>query len=239
MFNFSLKSKYPLYAVGGYVRDKLIDPNSTPKDLDLCMVAPSFEEMERAVKDMGGKIYLSTPQYLTIRCKIPEIGDVDVAMARRDGEYGDGRRPDETFIADDIVDDLRRRDATINAIAVDVSNDEIIDPFYGQDDIKLKRIRAVGNAEDRIKEDYLRLLRYFRFSITKDFALHHDIHRCMLYLEFVGGLKNVSQERIREEIFKCFRFDTLKTLSMLEKYEFIKKQIFENTELWLKPTMEK
>jgi tRNA nucleotidyltransferase (CCA-adding enzyme) len=239
MFNFSLKSKYPLYAVGGYVRDKLIDSDSTPKDLDLCMVAPSFDEMERAVKDMGGKIYLSTPQYLTIRCKIPEIGDVDVAMARRDGDYGDGRRPDETFIADDIQSDLQRRDFSCNAIAVDVSNGEIIDPFGGQLDIKDKLLKTVGDPYARFSEDYLRLLRAIRFAITKGFDISDSVGKALHDEKLCSGLKNVSQERIREELFKCFKHDTLMSIVYFNFYKNIRDQVFHNTDLWLKPTMEK
>ena len=238
MLNFKLKLKHPSFIVGGWVRDKLIDPNSKPKDIDICMVAPSFEEMREAILEVGGEIFLETPQYLTIRCKIPELGAVDFALARKDGEYSDGRRPDETFIANDIVEDLSRRDATINAMAIDLSNGELVDPFYGRDDIKFERIRAVGKAEDRIKEDYLRILRYFRFSLTKNFSLHPDIHRCFLYSEFINGLNKVSQERIRDEMFKCFKFDTTKTLLLLQKYPLLIDKIFSG-DLWLKPTNEK
>jgi tRNA nucleotidyltransferase/poly(A) polymerase len=232
----NIKLPFPTYIVGGWVRDKLIDANSKPKDLDLCMVAPTFADMVKAVEDIGGEVFLATEGFLTLRCNIPGLGAVDVALARKDGEYSDGRRPDVTHIADCIEDDLARRDATVNAIAIDLADGTIIDPFHGVDDLNMKLIRAVGNAEDRIKEDYLRMLRYFRFSITKGFNLHQDIHRCMIYMEFVSGLKNVSQERIREELFKCFKADTMLTLSRLEYYSMIKEQVFSNNNMWLMPT---
>ncbi len=227
-----IKFSYPTFIVGGWVRDKIINPKTQPKDLDLCMVVDSFEKMEQAILEVGGEIYLSTPKYRTIRCKIPELGAVDFAMARKDGEYSDGRRPDSTDIADNIIDDLSRRDFSSGAIAINIQTGEIIDPFEGVKDIENKILRCVGNAKNRFEEDMLRLLRAIRFSITKDFEMSKEIKECLNNGGLVYGLKTVSVERIYEEMYKCFDFDTLKTLSMLEKYPFVRDLVFkENMKL--------
>lgn len=228
---------HPCYVVGGYVRDRIMDPNSDPKDIDLCMVCDNIEQVEEQIGSVGGKIFQSNPEFLTVRCLIPELGPVDIAVARRDGEYFDGRRPDSTEVADSIEEDLSRRDATVNAIAVDVSNGEIVDPFNGVQDIQDRVIRAVGNAADRIQEDYLRLLRYLRFSITKGFDIDEEIESCFYDPATIAGLENVSIERIREEVFRCFRFDTNWTFTNLERFPVLRERIFSRG-LWLKPSLE-
>lgn len=235
---FNIKSNYPLYLVGGAVRDML--SGHEPKDIDLCMVAPSFEEMEKEVVDLGGEIFVSKPEYLTIRCRMPVFGAVDIAMARVDGDYSDGRRPDFTMIADDIKADLSRRDFSVNAMALNCNGGELIDPFNGYNDLQNKILRCVGSANERFQEDFLRMLRAIRFSICKDYIIHPSIMNCLINIKMVKGLENVSEERIREEITKCFRHNTNATLRFLVlRTPDIADYIFEKTNLWLKPTSEK
>ena len=238
MFNLpKIDSKFDLYVVGGWVRDAIMGVPS--KDLDLCMVAPSFEEMEREVIRLGGEIFVSKPEYLTIRCKLPNLGAVDVAMARGDGDYSDGRRPDITEIVDNILIDLSRRDAQFNAMAINLKTGELVDPYNGELAIQMKVVRAVGNARARIEEDYLRILRYFRFAITKNFRLHGDISDCLNdEIIIINLLQTVSFERIREELFKCFKHNTFDTLKLMGYYPNL-YQIFEESDIWLKPTSEK
>jgi tRNA nucleotidyltransferase (CCA-adding enzyme) len=233
-----IKFKNPAYLVGGYVRDTFINPfNNKSKDIDVCMVCESFEEMEQDIIQAGGLIYLSKPEYLTIRCKIPELGDVDVALARTDGDYSDGRRPDSTAIAKSIEEDLARRDATMNAIAVDIKSGEVIDPFGGIQHIKRSVIRSVGDAKTRVEEDYLRLLRYIRFSITLSFSTSSDIDDLARNDKIVDGLiKNVSEERIREELAKCFKFSTSTTLNEIGGRNYLFYRIFSGTNIRLMPT---
>lgn len=227
------------YYVGGCVRDELI--GLEPKDFDFVVLVSSFEEMEREILINGGEIFLRKPEFQIIRGKLPKIGAADFALPRKDGEYKDNRRPDTTEIASTLYEDSCRRDCTINAMYKNVESGEIIDYHYGEDDLNRGIIRAVGNPEDRIKEDALRLLRFFRFSITKNFRLDYDLYVCYLYSEYTRLLKNVSPERIREEIFKCFRFDMHKTLGLLtsSSYKYLYEEIFnDRTKIWLKPTME-
>lgn len=230
--NFS----FPAYFVGGFVRDQFLGVDS--KDIDLCVVAP-FEAIIPEVERLGGKVFVEKPEYLTVRCKLPDLGDVDIAVARKDGDYSDGRRPDEVFLANDIEEDLSRRDFRVGAIAVNLKTGEIVDPFDGIKDIELKLIRCVGNPADRFREDYLRMIRAIRFAVTKGFDLSYDVGQALNDEGLCEGLKNVSHERIREELYKCFKVDTLLTLRYLEEYKYIKNIVFDiNNGLWLKPTME-
>lgn len=234
-----LQFNFPTFAVGGFVRDKLIDPKSTPKDLDLVMVCESIDDVISEVERIGGETFLIKPEYLTVRCRLPELGPVDIAVARTDGNYSDGRRPDEVFLAESIEEDLSRRDARFNAIAVDLSNGNIIDPFGGINDILHRTLNAVGVARDRLEEDFLRAFRFARLSITKSFILSDEVYQAVRELN-TNDFASVSTERIREEIYKMFRVDTIKSMRMLvNSFPNLGRLAFEEREIWLKPTTEK
>lgn len=199
------------FEVGGCVRDELMGVKS--KDIDFAVEAPSFEAMRQAILDRGGKIFLESPEFFTIRARDKKLGPVDFVLCRKDGVYKDGRHPESVEIGT-LRDDLSRRDFTMNAIAKD-EDGNFIDPFNGQADIKNRIIRCVGNAEDRFGEDALRIIRAIRFSITKNMAMDHDIVACLMKSQIVMQLRAVSTERIREELLKCFAHDTFETLVVL------------------------
>lgn len=224
-----------IYQVGGYVRDQFLGIKSN--DIDFSVEASSFEEMHEYVKANCKQIYLVKPEYLTIRALHKDFGAVDYVMCRKDGYYSDNRRPDEV-IPGDIYDDLARRDFTINAMAID-ENNNIIDPFDGQLHLREKFIVCVGSTEKRFEEDPLRILRAMRFSITKGFNLSYEI-QLVFYNDsyWIPKLKSISQERIREELQKCFTFSTSESLSFLRKVPLSwSEELFK--EIWLKPTLEK
>lgn len=233
-----MKAKFKYFKVGGCVRDFLM--NVPSKDIDLLAIGGTFEELEKDVINQGGKIFVSKPEYLTVRCNYPEIGPCDIRLARKDGVYEDGRRPSEVFLAEDVKDDIFTRDFTANALLQDIKTNEIIDYVGGAIDIKNRLLRTVGKAKDRFEEDFLRLARAARFSITKDFILHSDITKCLWNQEIIDGLDKISKERVWEELTKCFKFDTFKTLRFLEATPLLRKKIFENNKfsIWLKPTLE-
>lgn len=227
-----------IYLVGGANRDFFLGLNEK-KDLDYTVVCGSFEEMRQAIIDRGGKIFVEKQQYLTIRAKVPGLGSTDFVLARKDGVYEDGRHPNSVEIAS-LFEDLSRRDFCVNAIAKDVDTGEYIDPFNGILDCQNKILRCVGSAEKRFKEDFLRLLRACRFNITKGLSFHEDIKKCLNDPEIVSGLSNISPERIREELFKMFAFDTLKAIELLNEYQLIRDMVLkrEKFRIWLKPTSE-
>lgn len=211
-----------LYRVGGCVRDKILGIKS--KDIDFAVEAKSFDEMRNHIISMGGKIFIEKPEYNTIRAHL-NGEDADFVLCRKDGKYSDGRRPDSVEIGT-IFDDLARRDFTMNAIAEDVETGELIDPFGGVNDIKENLIRCVGNAKDRFSEDSLRMLRAIRFAITKNFRLDYMIVGMLNDEEMCAKLQNVSPERIREELNKCFDKSTYQTLAYLHKFEFLEMFCF-------------
>jgi tRNA nucleotidyltransferase (CCA-adding enzyme) len=230
---------FTYYKVGGCVRDHVMGVRC--KDIDLLAIGGSFDELEKDVISQGGVIYISKPEFLTIRCNYPKIGPCDIRLARKDGDYSDGRRPDKVFLADDVRDDINTRDFTMNALLQDLESGEVIDYVGGLNDIQNRTINTVGDAVDRFEEDYLRLLRAVRFSITKGFDISLDIHDCLMDAQIIYGLKNVSIERIYEELFKCFKHDTLATLKFLEEYSELRDMVFDGLHcgpLWLKPTLE-
>lgn len=221
------------FQVGGCVRDRLLGRES--KDIDFAVEAQSFASMRQAVLDRGCKIFLEKPKFLTIRARDPQFGAVDFVLCRKDGEYVDGRRP-ESVEAGSIFDDLSRRDFTMNAIAE--IDGELVDPFQGQDAINRRIIRCVGWVEDRFGEDGLRILRALRFSVVLGFELDGDIHRFLLNASVERYLRGVSVERVREELNKMFKADTLESLLLLEKYPKVRDAIF-NSDLKLMSTLKK
>lgn len=222
-----------LYKVGGCVRDEIMGVPA--KDIDFACEAESFEAMEKFIVENGGKVYQSKPEFFTVRARLFGV-DSDYVLCRKEGKYSDGRRPDNVM-AGTIYDDLARRDFKMNAIAKDMDGN-IIDPFGGIADINTKKISCVGDTVSKFCEDSLRLIRAIRFSITKGFTLDSNIVSALNDYIVVTGIINVSKERIREELLKCFAHDTYLTLFTLYKFPLLIDRLFNNNELWLKPTLE-
>lgn len=177
------------YVVGGSIRDVLI--GLMPKDYDVTTSATPEEVMAIFKKTVPTGLKHGTVEVHT------HDGAFDVTTYRMDGEYEHHRYPKNVIFVDDLVEDLRRRDITINAIAYNPEKG-IIDPFNGTDDIQKKIIRAVGNPILRFKEDALRILRAVRLSTTLQFNIEESTLRAMV--ETMDGLRFISEERIREEL---------------------------------------
>ncbi len=217
-----------IFKVGGAVRDQFLDLKS--KDIDLAVEAKSFDEMREEVIRRNGKIYVETPQYFTIRAKLPTLGDVDFSLCRRDGIYKDGRHPESVEPAS-ILDDLARRDFTINAI--DIDTNETLDPHNGIEDIVNKTIKCVGDPHLRFEEDSLRILRALRFHITKRFHIHDDTVEAMYKNKH--NLLNLPVERIRDEFYRMFKYHTFSTLKAIDRFEL--GFLFRDLKLELIPTI--
>ena len=186
------------YIVGGCVRDSIL--GRTPHDYDICTSATPSEMLE-IFKDK--KIIETGLQHGTVTVVV-NGEPYEITTYRIDGIYSDNRRPDTVTFTDKLVEDLRRRDFTINAMAY---NDEegLIDPFNGMEDIKYKKISCVGFAEDRFGEDALRILRAIRFAAQLEFTImpgtDREIHKQYKNLE------NISIERINSEFCKIASSD--------------------------------
>lgn len=221
-----------LYKVGGCVRDEIM--GLKPHDIDYVAVgADSFEDLEIWLKDHGAMIWLSKPEFLTVRAKLGGI-DADFVLSRKDGAYTDGRHPDEVVIGS-LMDDLSRRDFTMNALAKGWGG-TIIDPFKGREDIEAKIIRAVGDPVDRINEDALRALRAIRFSVTKGFRIEPDLEWTIRTQRTSNLIETtVSVERVREELDKMFRFDQRASFDAMNKFPSIFHTAMDMG-VWFKPT---
>lgn len=240
-----------IFLVGGAIRDSLLGIKS--KDLDYVMVLDKIENLtvEQGYKIMrdymineGFKIWLETPEMFTIRAKFPKNykfqGDADFVLARKEiGYEPDTRRP--ILKLGTLMDDLERRDFTVNAMAQD-EDGNIIDPFIGQADLLKKILKTPLNPNITLLEDPLRILRAFRFSITKEFKLSSELYHAMDNPEIIEKLvKVVSKERIREELYKMLKHDTIKTIKLLtyadSNYcEGLLDACFDG-KLWLEPTL--
>lgn len=240
--------EYEEYVVGGYVRDEILGVES--KDIDYAFefkdiskfknADEAFKRMEDIIREKG-KIFLSTPECFTIRYIENETTLIkDVVMCRKETYPDPNSRKPHVEIGT-LVDDLSRRDFTVNAIAKNEMG-MIIDPFRGYQDIKDKILRCTISAQISFNDDPLRILRGLRFSLTKGFKLDW---------EMLGEFQDrtiwekfdrvVSRERVREELQRMFKFDTLGTIDTLNKYldpYVIKNYIFKD-DIWLKPTTEK
>ena len=189
------KHGYKAYLVGGCVRDSIM--GLKPHDWDICtsakpeQVMPLFSHvLPTGIKHGTVTVETMTEHY-------------EVTTFRIDGNYSDGRRPDDVEFTSEIVQDLSRRDFTINAIALDISTGSLIDPFNGYSDINSKLIKCVGNPNHRFKEDGLRILRAIRFAAKYEFYIESDTINAMVSNK--NNLKNISNERICSEITKILQ----------------------------------
>jgi len=231
-----------IFEVGGSIRDMLLGKEN--KDRDFCAVAPSWDALLKWCETNMSKIFLVTPEFFTVRGFMGGQ-PIDIVLCRKDGPSSDGRHPDEATPGT-LEDDLRRRDFTINALAIEVDNDlnhigEIIDLFGGQEDINRKRLRCVGNTHDRLQEDGLRLLRAARFIITKTVNPDEDLQHALETSIWWQWLEEtVSTERIREELHKMFKHDTQATMKFLvwNCNPAACRRLFSG-DLWLKPHLGK
>ncbi len=181
------------YVVGGCVRDSLLGVE--PKDWDICTSATP-EEMKEYFNRISVKTIDTGLKHGTITVDMEQCGKFEVTTFRIDGNYSDNRHPDSVQFVDSIVQDLSRRDFTINAMAFNPGG--LVDPFHGRDDLENGIIRCVGNPDDRFKEDALRILRAMRFSSTYGFtideATSQSIHKNKELL------LNIAAERIQAEL---------------------------------------
>lgn len=201
-----------MYKVGGCVRDAIMGLPS--KDIDYAVEAKSFKHMQEHLLSIGVEPYVEKEEFLIVKGKW-KGEHADFVLCRQDGFYSDGRRPDNVAIGT-IYDDLARRDFTINAIAEHADTKEYLDPHNGIADIKKRTIRCVGSAQ-RLAEDSLRILRALRFSITKNFVISPETEEGIY--EYYPLLKNVSRERIREELNKMFSHSTKDTYQLMTEYK--------------------
>ena len=180
---------FQCFLVGGSVRDSIM--GFTPKEYDIATDAKP-EDVQRIFK-------YTIPtgiKHGTILVILDDM-QVEITTFRSDGNYSDGRHPDKVEYTASIEDDLPRRDLTINAMAYNVLDGNLIDMFDGMKDIKNKIIRSVGNPYERFTEDGLRIMRAIRFATKLNFNIEKETFEAICHS--TGMLTSIAYERIREE----------------------------------------
>src|SRR3989344_3191187 len=220
-----LKQKgYEAYIVGGCVRDFLLASQNEaafaqgyggPRDWDVTTNAKP-EEIQRVFPD---SFYENNFLTVTLRIESKKIPEIEVTTYRLEAKYSDKRHPDDVRYAKTLEEDLSRRDFTVNAIAMN-DKKKIIDLFGGQDDLKKKIIKTVGNPDERFGEDALRMLRAVRFAATLDFTIEEKTAEA------------IKKERIRDELVKIIMADRaaegIELLRQLHLLKYILPELEEN-----------
>lgn len=227
-----------IYEVGGSVRDKLL--GVPHHDYDYAVEAPSFKVMKDWLLREGYVVYVEKEEYGTIKARLPPNKKAyDFTLCRKDGYYSDHRRPDNIESNNiSILEDLKRRDFSINAIAID-PNGNVIDPHNGIEDVKLRYIRCVGDTKKVLYEDPLRLLRAYRLSITKDLHIDPEIINIssdpMFRSRFVISVKS---EMIQNELNKMLLYNPIESIKVFnEMDEDFLTVLFRNKKIKLVTTM--
>jgi len=186
-----LDAGYETYAVGGCVRDLVLQREIA--DVDLATAAAP-ETVEKIVHAAGAKTVAVGKSFGVILVVMPDGAHLEVATFRNDGVYVDGRRPLDVVFAD-AFSDVERRDFTINALLLDLESGIIIDHVGGLDDLEQRRLRTVGNPQRRFAEDHLRVLRALRFAAHLDLSIAPETWAALTEVSLAG----LARERIIQE----------------------------------------
>lgn len=209
---------FEAYLVGGCVRDLLLE--RTPKDWDITTNAHPTE-----IESMFPDTYINN-DFGTVGVVNKETEDdrlkvVEVTPYRSESEYSDARRPDSVEFGVSLEKDLERRDFTVNAIAYRLNGEKIVDLFGGEEDMQRKRLRAVGNATLRFKEDALRMMRAVRLAVELGFVI--DGETMSAIADNAENLSRISKERIRDEFIRILNSkQPMQGIIFLEKLALLK-----------------
>lgn len=196
------KAGFEAYLVGGCVRNLLL--GKEPNDWDITTNATPDEITPLFPKTFYENTY-GTVGVVNEETEVESLKNVEVTTYRLETTYSDGRHPDKVVFSDNVEDDLKRRDFTINALAYSVSKEHLIDLYKGQNDLEKGIVRAVGDPDERFKEDGLRILRAVRLATQLGFTISHETEKAIAADAHM--LKRIAKERIREEFNKIILSD--------------------------------
>lgn len=205
---------YSAYLVGGWVRDSLLGKDT--HDFDLTTDAHP-KDLLAVLQDQPCKVLPTGIKHGTLTV-IDQGLSMEITTYRIEHVYKNHRKPTAVSFTDDLSADLARRDFTMNAITYHPDSG-IIDPFHGQEDIKHKLIRCVGNSEARLKEDALRILRALRFAFVLHFTIDDALQAAIQ--KHAGLLSCISKERIQSEWNQMLMSDTDHLLQTLRDYRVL------------------
>lgn len=188
---------HAIYMVGGCVRDSLL--GMEPIDWDLATDA-TWQEMVQILPEFQ----VLSEKYSVVRWEPDSDKEgegliIDIATFRREGEYSDHRRPDQVTLAKSIEEDLNRRDFTINAMA-DSPTRGFVDPYEGREDLKNRKLKAVGNPGKRLMEDPSRMIRAIRMVSELELELDPELYQATV--DHSGEMVHVAKEKILEEFLR-------------------------------------
>ncbi len=186
---------FEAYAVGGCVRDIIMDRHPTDWDVTTNATPEQIQKLfpDNFYDNAFGTVTIKT------RDEDPIVWTVQVTPYRTEGAYSDKRHPDTVTFATTLAEDLSRRDFTVNAIAISLDG-TAVDPYRGRDDIARGLIRAVGDPKERFDEDALRIMRAVRFATALEFSIEDATLKAVT--AFADTIKNISVERVRDELIK-------------------------------------
>jgi len=191
--NILAAAGYEGYIIGGCVRDYIL--GKTPRDFDIATNALPVE-MEKLFSEYP--LVKTGIQHGTVTVIIDSL-PLEITTYRCEGEYIDKRRPQNVSFISSLREDCARRDFTINAIAYN-ETEGLIDYYYGLEDIAAKTIRAVGGANQRFREDALRIVRAIRFASELGFLIEDQTKEAII--RHKGLLNYISMERVYSELVK-------------------------------------
>lgn len=225
-----LLKKFPkgeIYLVGGAVRDALLGKGGQ-KDFDFVVREVTIENLEKFLEKRGSVVLVGKNfgvfKFIPKGQKMEEA--IDVALPRTEHSLGTGGGYRDFKVQSDpampIEDDLSRRDFTVNAMAWDLKNKKLVDPFGGLGDLDKRILRAVGVSEARFKEDYSRMLRGLRFAVQLCFSIEKKteaaLKKMMAHINDTrsGKERVVPYETIAKETIKAFWHDSAKAFDLFE-----------------------
>jgi tRNA nucleotidyltransferase (CCA-adding enzyme) len=203
---------FSAYVVGGFVRDLLL--NKEPHDCDICTSATP-KQIEECFSQIDGAHFIETGmKHGTVTVVLDCAQPIEVTTYRIDGNYLDNRHPDSVTFTDNILEDLKRRDFTANAFALNPLDGKLITLMDNQLlDLQLGIIRCVGDPDTRFQEDALRMLRAIRFSAQLGFSIEDKTFKAIK--DNAALIQNISKERIRDELTKIVCSDNPQMLEFL------------------------
>ena len=213
------KAGFKAYLIGGCVRDLLMDRE--PKDWDVTTSAKPEQIIELFEKTVYENEF-GTVMVIQDDVSQETLRQIEVTPYRIEARYSDFRHPDEVKFSDKLEDDLKRRDFTVNAMAY--RNGQLTDMFNGLKDIEDKMLKAVGESDDRFKEDALRMLRAVRIALQLGFSVSYESSESIL--KNANLIKKISPERIRDELIKIILSKNPSVgIIMLQKFGLLKNII--------------
>lgn len=202
------------WLVGGCVRDALM--GLPAHDTDMATSAP-WQAVRDALAPLGCAVHETGTAHGTVTV-VARDEAIEITTYRTEGGYSDARHPDSVTFVDDIELDLARRDFTINAMAYHPRRG-LLDPYGGATDIALKTIRAVGDADARMQEDPLRIMRAIRFASQLGFSINSDTREALS--RHAGMLESIAAERIQDELFRTLRGPFVET-TLFEAFDVMR-----------------